>query len=73
MLVSSAMTDQVEIYDYEAYDPARRCWARTDRMGTLDAIACSGCVPIHNSSATIDSSLLDASGFVLREVVPRKK
>ena len=52
------------LYNFETFDPVRRRWEKAERMGTLEAIAAIGGVPLRSSALVIESDKVGPDGMV---------
>ena len=54
----------VTVYEFETYDPRRRLWVKAAELGTLDAIARLGGVPLKATSMVVDADKVRADGLL---------
>jgi len=52
------------VYQFEVFDPQRRCWATAMKLATPEAIARLGGVTIRSSAMVVDVSKVDVHGMV---------
>ena len=58
--------EMVPVFDYEIYDKAARRWRLALDVGTLEAIARLGGVPIRSSVLHVEAARLDDEGFLVK-------
>ena len=57
--------DPATVYEFEVFDPRRRAWVRSSRLGTVEAIHAVGGVPLRSTAMVVDRALVDAEGFLI--------
>ena len=54
----------VTVFQFEVFDAQRRCWVTATKLGTPEAIARLGGIPIRSSAMVVDISKVDGHGMV---------
>ena len=61
---SSSTVATVTVYAFETFDSRRRCWVKSESLGTLEAIAALGGVPLKSSALVVDAAKVAAGGLL---------
>lgn len=54
----------ITVFQFEVFDPQRRCWVTATKLATPEAIARVGGIPVRSSAMVVDATKVDVHGMV---------